>query len=293
MRTVHLRAQPPWLCGGHAALDNGNAPMTNTMAEGSPANAKRPVPAFGRAGILAAGLLLLAPAAARASSIALCSLAPCTASIAIGASGTVAENMGTGATSASTAFTSAHANFGDLGLSDSEIEFPATEAQWLDSFTVNGSTGPGTMIVDWSLTGTLNLDGFGTPCTFPFADVNLTDLGGFGSSSVGGASLDRCAGPLSEPVNLSGSISVPFTYGTSFSGGFDLKGNANLGSFNFLDTASVTNIVLPAGATLTTGSDTVYPTSTAAVPEPASPALIGTGIGLLAGRRFRKSARAR
>jgi hypothetical protein len=98
---------------------------------------------------------------------------------------------------------------------------------------------------------------------------------------------------------------IPYTYGVTFSGGFKLNGSTGdsgpaIGvpvssfvpaSYNFLNTATITSIVLPAGATLLTGSGTIYPLQTATpVPEPSSLVFVTTGLAYIA-RRLKKANR--
>ena len=80
---------------------------------------------------------------------------------------------------------------------------------------------------------------------------------------------------------------IPFTYGAPFTGGFRLTGSSGEsgGTFDFLNTALVTGILLPEGAVLTAASGTSYPVSP--VPEPPVWLLMGMGGAVVgwAGRR--------
>jgi len=156
------------------------------------------------------------------------------------------------------------------------VGFAASE--WLDTFTILGGSGSGDMIVNWSLDGVL---------TGVQTSVFLGQLSGTGGSTT---QLFRSTG--NNVVNTSGSFDVPFTYGVSFVTGLLLQASTNSlgGTADFLNTGRVTSLIIPEGATLTTGSNTTYPSLAVVTPEPASLVLLGSGIFALIARRRRRTA---
>jgi hypothetical protein len=188
------------------------------------------------------------------------------------------------------------ADFNDNGIAASG-NLSSVISAWIDDFTVIGGTGTDSMMVAWSLDGTL------TDCSncqiFAAPGVTLSSL--YGQTSV--FSLGTSIATVSTPggVSLNGTLNIPFTYGVTFSGGLRLTGStgdtgAALGvpitsfvpaSFNFLQTATITSLVLPEGASLRTGSGTLYPLGATPVPEPGSIILTALGLTSLVARRQR------
>ena len=92
----------------------------------------------------------------------------------------------------------------------------------------------------------------------------------------------------SQTVNLSGSFDVAFMYDTLFTAGFYMRGHTQEtgGSFDFLNTAKITSVILPAGAVLTGSSGANYPTvQMTPVPEPATLLLVSSGAAAFGLRR--------
>jgi hypothetical protein len=246
-----------------------------------------------RAGVFLIAFMSLGVHPAQATSITTCIpvfgvpatlAAPCTDSFIVG--GTV--DVAAGPTSASDF--GATASAGNNQLMVSATGYVEAVSDFLDTFDITGRSGTGTATFNWSVSGTM--EQFAPP---PNADPSLD-----GSSvlffdpamqpSAGFAKFFALstAAPLTT-VSASGSIAVNFTYGVPFVEGLRLDGEAYNGLVDFTDPGEFTDIILPDGASLSTGSGTTYPTSPAPVPEPASMMLFGTGAVALVGRRYRQS----
>lgn len=190
------------------------------------------------------------------------------------------------------------ADYGDIGIRVTSKESFAS-ASWFDEWIVTG--GSGTIEVMWSLDGSITLDAPAsvcTTCTVDPATVTYSSL--FGSSSIftSGSLIDTFtqsgAGTLS--VNRTGSLFIDYVSGQMFGAGFRLNGGFSDdfygGSLDFLNTALLTAIILPQGATLITASGAQYNVvNPQPVPEPSTLLLFGPGLAYLGGRGWRSRKR--
>lgn len=161
----------------------------------------------------------------------------------------------------------AFADFNANGISITGAESGATSG-WRDEWTVTGSTGTGSLTIQWRLTGTLVVGAPPAICTTCVADsaaVTLRSL--FGSSSIfsAGSSIIAVSQnvPGTQQVQVTGSFVVPFTYDTPFGAGLRLDGGTGDdfygGGVSFPDGAEITAVTLPVGATLIAASGRSYP----------------------------------
>jgi len=163
---------------------------------------------------------------------------------------------------------------------------------WIDTGIIEGGTGSATISFLWSLDGFLQI-WIPTPspeCTTNgvTADFSLRAMTDTGTPLLTSDSLDSCTQNATLDINRSGSFSLDVTYGVPFAFGLGLFAAADSAVADFSHTAFLTSIVLPAGASFSSGSGTVYSTATSTpVPEPSSMLLLGTGTALLA-KRFRR-----
>jgi hypothetical protein len=160
-----------------------------------------------------------------------------------------------GATTRDFTFVDILADFGVNRVSVTSKESSATSA-WLDEWTITGGTGTGVLLVDWTLDGTLTVtDTLACPGCDSSA-ITYTSL--FAAANVfGGTELYSAAqvGTGTTEVQQSGTVAFTFTYDTPFHAGFKLSGGVGddvaSGSVNFFNSALLTAVILPAGATLT------------------------------------------
>lgn len=190
------------------------------------------------------------------------------------------------------------ADYGDIGIRVTSKESSAT-ASWFDEWTVTG--GSGTIEVVWSLDGSITLDAPASVCTNCTVDpgsVTYSSLFGASSISSGASLIDTFtqsgAGTLS--VNTTGSLFINYVSGQTFGAGFRLNGGLSDefygGSLDFLNTALLTAIILPAGATLTTASGEEYNVvNPQPIPEPATVLLLASGLACLGRRGWRARTR--
>jgi hypothetical protein len=232
---------------------------------------------------------------AQATSIPMCSApgsaitlsAPCTDSWVFG-SPSVAD-VETGPSSASTAGASASATF---GLNKASATNTQAQSDFLDMFTITGGSGSGTAIFMWSITGTMQQFAPPANCN-PFLDGSNFIFFDPAIGSGGAAQFfPLCSAMPLTTINRSGSYTVTFTYGVPFVEGLRLNADGFNGTVDMSDPGQFTDIILPLGATLTTGSGTTYPTITAnPVPEPATLTLTAVGLAGAATRYRRRVSR--
>lgn len=181
-----------------------------------------------------------------------------------------------------------------LGVTGKEA---GARSAWLDQWTITGGTGTDVVAVQWSLDGTLSVTDTPACPNCDTASIQYTSL--FGASSVfGGTQLYSAAqlGSGTTSVNTSGTLLFSFTYGTPFNAGFLLNGSLGddlqSGNVDFFNSALLTAIILPAGASLqTTSTHADYPVLQATpVPEPGAFLLVAIGLtGVIRHARSRRS----
>lgn len=142
-------------------------------------------------------------------------------------------------------------------------------SKWEDIWTVTGGTGSGQMTVTITLNGTIT--GLGN-LTYTLTSENQV-------SGYQGVSVNQ--GSFTSPQSYTAIF--PFTYNTPFTvdsilvtNALAIGGTNPSGTVDFFNTALVSQILLPEGATLTTDSGATYPTSN--VPLPSAVWLLGSGL---------------
>jgi hypothetical protein len=181
------------------------------------------------------------------------------------------------------AYAEVRAAYGDSGayasVSASQVDLEAyAESIWADAFVVSGGTGAGTLHLNVRVDGTV--DGAGqpggpgsnafyvlfasdAPITCDFDEVDCT-----GTRAI--ALTEPLSGTRFLQADIVFTYDVPF-YLASYLGAEVVGGLA--GVADFFHSAHL-GIGAPAGATLTTTSGTVYPST---VPEPAALAMVLAG----------------
>lgn len=165
----------------------------------------------------------------------------------------------------------------------SDIGGTATAA-WGDSFTFTGGSGIGSTTFVFSLDG--NITGQGFVQYSLFNDFDLTN-GNFSNGPlrilIDNQTFGGRTGSL--PLTLF-SYTTDFTYGEAFTIQAVLRTSVFESSVSdFFNTGRLDTVSIPTGATLVTGSGTVYGGAVQAVPEPATLALLFSGLILLLLRR--------
>ena len=172
----------------------------------------------------------------------------------------------------------------------SDIGGRATAA-WGDSFTFTGGSGIGSTTFVFSLDG--NITGQGFVRYSLFSDFDLTN--GTSASSVPLRTLIDYqtfgGGTASLPLTLF-SYTTDFTYDEAFTIQAVLEAYVHEnGESDFFNTGRLNTVIIPTGATLVTGSGTVY--GITPVPEPETYAMLLAGLGLVGwAARRRKQAEA-
>jgi hypothetical protein len=191
---------------------------------------------------------------------------PCTSSWVATSGFVLTADLGTGPTSATGIGASATTSFNlnQLSLTNTVTSGQSQgESRFLDTFMVTGGSGTGSLTLYWSTTGVLQQNAPPANCD-PNRDGGDFSLGAASATNVTSltfAYLPLCAADV-RTLARTGSFSVPFTYGVPFVSGLVLSGSALNGVMNA--TGTITAIVLPAGAALTSGSGAAYPVTTSA-----------------------------
>jgi hypothetical protein len=227
--------------------------------------------------------------------------------------------LGLAATSGTDRGTFPNGQLTDLKLNSSLLPQVLAESRWSDTYTITGGTGVGSATISVLLRGTI-ASGYGDTGDIWYRSQQMfEDFGRGGSGSVeyrlgvsyvgdpfhygsdGPPLVIREQPDASKPLPDTATILGP---GQMLTGTFDflydvpfsLTGSLSLSGFNqvdfdFLHTASISLFDIPDGATLTSASGHIYVTeAAAAVPEPATLALLGLGLAGLGLRRRKRTA---
>lgn len=159
-----------------------------------------------------------------------------------------------------------------------------------DFITMTGGTGDGVASFAWAIDGTLSATTNGFSLAVFNAGATSTTWLECGSNHSGYCgSFPTVTG---SPVDQTITVSFPFTYGVPFLATFSLQVGTNSGTVDFFNTAALQPLFVttPAGVQVTGVSATsdsglqyaiAAPPESAAVPEPGSMVLLGTGLAVL------------
>ena len=160
---------------------------------------------------------------------------------------------------------------------------------------ITGGSGTGTMEFSWSLEGSLSNGPVTGTCSTPnevgcsvSVELNYGSLFGLEATS---ATLACCTATTLN-IDRTGTLAIQFTYGQAFTPAWYLQGfmGEGMATLSFLNTADVTGLVIPSGATLNTLSGAPFgitvSNAVSPVPEPSSLLLMLTGVLVVGARRF-------
>lgn len=247
-------------------------------------------------GFLALGVTLLAPAGARAVAIGTASFAAIDAATAsdIDATASAAALTAAGARAAAASVF----GIGSVALAAAPGRETHAAALWCDSFTLTGGTGSANLSFHLELEGALaaetSTNGFARVVLRaivgldPVDPIDDTELGP--NIVLGAADLVLRSNRPPDANSLRLDASLP--YDSPFTFLVTLEALAENGAWvHFADTARLTQVDLPSGATLTGASGHDYGfgavvlSPMSAVPEPGTLALVACGTAALALRR--------